>query len=445
MMRRLSLSWALALLALAAAPAARAWTTAVPLSTGGEGWEASADVDATGRSAAVWLERTTHGLIADRVWTADGALDGSWTAGARLSRRSPSLGTTYVFPKVHVSDDGAATAVWFDADGAWAADRPAGGVWRKSYLLARNVFSGRFLANRRGDAAFVYSTDSERSTSSALYALLRPAASRWRAVQTVATGTHVPLGSAALSESGELLIAWGTYDAVCSRRCTTSNHLLNASRFGAGRWTHSIGLAGPAASAFAAIAALSSTGAGGLLYSGSATEILAMTQASAGSAWSAPVRAVVSSTTLLPMAAFADASGAATLAYLDLNLPNDRQLRVVNGDLALNQWSAPVPVSGPDLMPDQVQLAGNAGGAAVLTWTAGDSSVSDGQMVRAAVRPGRDAAWQTPQTVSPKHLSLAASESAAIGSSGHAVVVFSGYDPRLLVHTEYASRHAAAR
>jgi hypothetical protein len=458
MMRRFSLSQALsqalphtlgaalALLALgAAAPPAHAWTSAVALSTGGEGWEASADVDAAGRASAVWLERTTRGLTVDRVWTADGMPDGSWTPGSRLSRKSPSLGTTYVFPKVHVGDDGAAIAVWFDTDGTWAADRPAGGAWRKPYLLAQNIFAGSFIANRRGDAAFVYSTDTPRGSSSALYALLRPAGSRWGAVQTVATGPHVPLGSAVLSEAGELLIAWGTYNAVCSRHCAASNHMLNASRLTAGRWAHTTGLAGPAASAFGAIATLSSTGAGGLLYSGSATEIRAITQASARSAWGAPAVAVASSTTLLLMGAFADASGSATLAYLDLNLANDRPLRVVNGDLALNEWSAPVPVSGADMMPNQVQLAGNDGGAAVLAWTAGDSSVSNGQVVRVAVRPGRDTAWDVPQTVSPKHLSFAAPEAAAIGSNGHAVVVFSAYDAGFAVHTEYASRHRAAR
>jgi hypothetical protein len=432
---------ALAALGLSFAPVAQAWTPAQALSIGGEGWEASTDVDASGRSVAVWLERTVDTLITDHVWTADGALDGSWTPGALLSRKSPSLGTTYVFPKVRVADNGAATAVWFDSGGAWAADRATGGAWRKSYLLAPNIFSGIFVANRRGDAAFVYSTDTPRGSSSALYALLRPAGGRWRAAQTVASGTHVPLDSAASSESGELLIAWGTYDAVCTRHCSTSNHVLNASRLKAGRWIHTTGLAGPSDSGFGATAVLSESGAGGLLYRAPASSsVQSITQACAGCPWTASVTAVTSNFTVLPVGAFADASGTATMAYLDLGAGASGEVRTVTGQLALNSWAAPVTVSGADPSPNQVVFGSNALGAAVLSWVAGDSTHVTGQEVRASVRPGRDAAWETPQTLSAAGLALPSAESAAMGSNGHAVVVFSGYGPGLSGHTEYASR-----
>ena len=41
-----------------------AWTPPVVLSTGGQGWEATAAIDGNGNSVALWDERTTQ----DQLW-----------------------------------------------------------------------------------------------------------------------------------------------------------------------------------------------------------------------------------------------------------------------------------------------------------------------------------------------------------------------------------------
>ena len=99
-----------------------AWTPPVVLSTGGQGWEAAAAIDGDGNSLALWDERTTQ----DQLWSVSKASGDNWGS---VTKVSPPLQTTSVFPAVRITTAGFATAVWSDSSGVWTADRPSGSKW----------------------------------------------------------------------------------------------------------------------------------------------------------------------------------------------------------------------------------------------------------------------------------------------------------------------------
>lgn len=61
-----------------------AWTSPVVLSAGGQGWEATAAIDGSGNSLALWDERTTQ----DQIWSRSEASGGNWGSVSELSRPS---------------------------------------------------------------------------------------------------------------------------------------------------------------------------------------------------------------------------------------------------------------------------------------------------------------------------------------------------------------------
>src|SRR5438874_7054440 len=101
------------------------WTKAVALSTGGEGWESAAAIDAAGNSVAVWDERTTSPFVQDRIWARSRRANGSWGARTIVSPTTNWIQTTYVFPAVRAAGAGNATAIWTDVDGLWTAEMAA--------------------------------------------------------------------------------------------------------------------------------------------------------------------------------------------------------------------------------------------------------------------------------------------------------------------------------
>src|ERR1700690_1162123 len=105
-----------------------AWTPPIALSTGGQGWEATAAIDQDGNSVALWDERTTQ----DQLWSRSKPSNGSWGPVAEFT---PAPQTVSVFPAIRISAAGFATAVWSDQGGVWTADRPSGSNWHSSQLL----------------------------------------------------------------------------------------------------------------------------------------------------------------------------------------------------------------------------------------------------------------------------------------------------------------------
>ena len=414
------------------------WSAAVPLSTGGEGWEASVAVDANGAAVAVWDERTITNTIEDHIWSRTRSAAGAWSATTVISPATPSLSTTATYPKVRMSTSGDITATWFDSTGLWTADRPKGQSWSGPRLLLPNVSSGSFLMNSTGDSAIVWGVGRPQVNGATVYAIRRAAGGSWRAQETVATGTHIALDSAALSDNGDLLVAWEAYTAVCTRRCRLSNYLLNVSREAASSnaWTVSGSLAGPDSGTHYGLTAISPGGTAVLLYRNSNLAWVAVTQATTGAAWSAPVQVLSASSAGYLAGAVSDATGVVTAAFQSGGTP--AAVLTVTGDLSSNTWSAPVFISGNDQSPNSVILAGSSTGGAVLLWAAGDPSLA-ATMIRVSFRPATMGAWSVPQTISPAGATLAAPEAADVNANGQAIAVFSAYDASTSMHTEYAS------
>ena len=407
------------------------WTPPVVLSTGGQGWEATAAIDGEGNSLALWDERTTQ----DQIWSRSKASGGNWGSVTELS---PALQTTSVFPAVRISSAGFATAVWSDQGGVWTADRTSASKWDTPQLLIPGASNPIFVMNARGDAAIAWTVGGgPRSTTGSVMAVLRPAGGAWTAQQTVASGAHLSADHASIGAFGEVIVTWETYNAVCRRYgCALSSYVLHASRqnTGTGVWVDSGSLLGPDGATHDARVALDSAGGAILLALSSSGVYTSATQGNSGGAWS-PFKTAVSpqgSTIISDLAS--DDAGQVTLVYESIVYPTS-QVLAVNGSISNNTWSSPVVLSGADASVGQVYFALAPSGAALTIWL----SSSGTPAIHAATRATATGTWSTPVGISGPGTYISP-EAAAVESSGNAIVIYSGYDAAS-VHTEYATNY----
>jgi hypothetical protein len=408
-----------------------AWTPSVVISTGGQGWEATAAIDGNGNSVALWDERTTQ----DQIWSRSKTSGANWGSVTEIS---PALQTTYVFPAVRITTAGFATAVWSDQGGVWTADRTSAFKWEPAQLLIPGASNPIFVMNARGDAAIAWTVGGgPRSTSGAVMVVLRPAAGAWTAPQTVASGVHLSADHASIGAFGEVIVTWETYNAVCSRYgCALSSYVLHASRqnTGTGAWVDSGLLLGPDRAAHDARVALDSAGGSILLALTNSGVYASATQGNSGGAWS-PFKTAVSpqgSTIISDLAS--DDAGQVTLVYESIVYPTSQAL-AVNGSISNNTWSSPVVLSGADASVGQVYFALAPGGAALAIWL----SSSGTPVIHAVTRAIATGTWSTPVGISGPGTYISP-EAAAVESSGNAIVIYSGYDAAS-VHTEYATNY----
>ncbi|HKF45951.1 MAG TPA: hypothetical protein VKB38_01240 [Terracidiphilus sp.] len=417
---------------MAAQLSAQTWTAPVALSTGGQGWEAAAAIDGDGNSLALWDERTTQ----DQLWSRSKAVGTNW--GPATTNVSPALQTTSVFPVVRITTAGFATAVWTDSSGIWTADRPAASSWESPQLLVRGAASPIFVMNSRGDAAVAWIVGGgPRSTTGSVMAVLRRAGGAWTSPQVVASNAHIIADHAGIGDSGDVVVTWETYTAVCRRYgCGTSNYVLHASRQSAGTdaWADSGALMGPDRSAHDARVALDSAGGAILVAVNSAFVYVSSTQGNSGGAWSAFKTALNSQSTILISNLASDDAGQVTLVYESISYPTS-QAFAVNGNINGNTWSSPLVLSGSDTSVSQVIFAAAPSGAAVAIWL----SSSGTPVIRAATRATAAGSWSAPVSIPGPGNSISP-EAAAVESSGNAIAIYSGYDASS-VHTEYVTSH----
>ena len=408
-----------------------AWNSPVVLSTGGQGWEAAAAIDGANNSVALWDERTTQ----DQLWSRSRPSAGNWGA---VTKVSPALQTTSVFPAVRISSAGFATAVWSDQNGVWTADRPPASNWNAPQLLIPGASNPIFAMNSLGDAAIAWTVGGgPRSTRGSVMAVRRPAGSAWTAQQTVTSGVHLSADHAGIGENGAVIVTWETYNAVCTRYgCALSNYVLHASRQNAGTtaWVDSGSLLGPDRVAHAARLALDSAGEAMVVALSSSGAYISTTQGNSGGAWS-PFKTVVNpqgSTIISDLAS--DDAGQVTLVYELISYPSSQAL-AVSGTISNNTWSSPVVLSGSDTSVGQVYFALAPSGTALAVWL----SSSGTPVIHAVTRNTALGTWGSPITVSGPG-SYIGPEAVAVDSSGNAIVIYSGYDTAS-VHTEYATNY----
>jgi hypothetical protein len=407
------------------------WTPPVVLSTGGQGWEATAAIDGNGNSLALWDERTTQ----DQIWSRSKASGGNWGSVTELS---PALQTTSTFPAVRISSAGFATAVWSDQGGVWTADRTSASKWELPQLLIPGASNPIFVMNSRGDAAIAWTVGGgPRSTTGSVLAVLRPAGGAWTAQQTIASAAHLVADHASIGAFGEVIVTWETYNAVCRKYgCALSSYVLHASRQNTctGVWVDSGSLLGPDGATHDARVALDSAGGAILLALTSSGVYTSATQGNSGGAWS-PFKTALSpqgSTIISDLAS--DDAGQVTLVYESIVYPTSQAL-AVNGSISNNTWSSPLVLSGADSSVGQVYFALAPSGTALAIWL----SSSGTPVIHAAARATATGTWSTPVAISGPGTYISP-EAAAVESAGNAIVIYSGYDAAS-VHTEYATNY----
>ncbi len=405
-----------------------AWTQPAVLSNGGQGWEAAAAIDGDGNSLALWDERTTQ----DQLWSVSKANGGNWGS---VTMVSPALQTTAVLPAVRITTAGFATAVWSDSNGVWTADRPSSSKWDSAQLLIPGASNPLFVMNSRGDAAIAWTVGGgPRSTTGSVLAVIRPAGGSWSTQQTIASSPHIIADHAGIGDSGEIVVTWETYNAVCHRYgCAQNSYVLHASRQNPGTdaWVESGALLGPDNTAHNARVALDSAGGAILVAIGSTGVYTSSTQGNSGGAWSAFKTAVSPQGSVIISDLVSDDAGQVTLVYESITYPTSQAL-AINGSITSNAWSSPAVVSGTDTSVGQVYFAQAPNGTSLAIWL----SSSGTPAVRAATRASATGAWSTPVRISGPG-SYISPEAAAVEPSGNAVVIYSGYNAAS-VHTEYA-------
>ncbi len=406
------------------------WTSPVVLSTGGQGWEAAAAIDGSGNSVALWDERTTQ----DQLWSRSKSSTGNWGA---VTKVSPALETTLVFPAVKVTTTGFATAVWTDENGVWTADRPAGAKWEPAQLLISGASNPIFVMNARGDAAVAWTVGGPSSSSSTVMAILRPAGGKWSAQQTIASGVQVAADHAGIGVNGAVIVTWETYDAFCSQEiCTVSNFVLHASRqnAGTGAWVDSGSLLGPDDNTHDARVALDSAGAAMLVATSGTGAYTSATQGNSGGSWGAFKNIVNPEAITITSDLASDNAGHVTLVYETIGFSTSQAL-VAGGSISNNTWSSPVVLSGSDTSVGQIYFVVAPSGAGLAIWL----SSSGTPQVHAVTRLTATGTWSTPVGISGPGTFIGP-EAAAVNSSGSAIVIYSGYNAAS-VHTEYATNY----
>jgi hypothetical protein len=268
-------------------------------------------------------------------------------------------------------------------------------------------------------------------------AVLRPAGGEWSAQQTVASGAHLIADHAGIGDSGEVIVTWETYTAVCQRYgCSQTSFLLHASRqnAGSGAWADSGSLLGPDLTAHDARVALDSGGGAILLAHSSSGAYISATQGNSGGAWSAFKTAVNPQGSVIVADLAGDDAGQVTLVYETITYPTSQAL-AVNGTISNNAWSTPVVLSGADTSVGQVYFAQAPNGASLAIWL----SSSGIPAVRAVSRGTATENWSAPVSISGPGSSISP-EAAAVEPNGNAIVVYSGYNAAS-VHTEYSTSY----
>jgi len=257
------------------------WSTPVSLSTGGQGWESVAAMDAAGNALALWDERTTQ----DQLWSRFQPAGGTWGTVATVSA---ALQTVSVLPAIHMTANGFATAVWTDSTGVWTADRLATGTWNPPQLLAPGAAAPFFVMNSRGDAAVAWTMGGPGDDQSSVEAALRPAGQSWTAPQTLASGVFVIADHLAISENGNAIVTWENYKEFCrDDTCVTFDFKLHTSRNNGPGWVPTGVLVGPNHESHIAHVALDAGGRAMLVALNGSGVYISATQGATGNSWSA--------------------------------------------------------------------------------------------------------------------------------------------------------------
>lgn len=316
----------------------KAWEPSERLSGAGEAGAGAVGVDPQGRITAVWDE-------ANKVMWADKAPGHPWTAAQAIPDADGNK------PDLFVASDGTATAVWQKGTTAdtlviRTARRPLGGSWSAVETISPTwSYRAHIEGDTAGDVTVSYTHDISGGSQRHIYAVDRPNSGPW--------GTQTPVAGPAITDNiSDLVVAPNSGRAAVF-------------------W-----------------------------QDGSTSDPLAARTRAAGTAWSAGTTTQISGGTAGRLdlderdRAAVDGTGLVTAAWI----AGHKVLTAYRAESAPD-WTAPTPPAVIDpgngtTELGSLQIASNAFGRAVGTWTAtGDAN-------RWSLRgPGPGAPWSAPKAI----------------------------------------------
>jgi hypothetical protein len=427
------------LFAAAASASAGSWSTQATLAN--NAYNGTVALDASGRLNSVWYQNAApNGTAINQIWASTSTVGGSWSAPVDISG---TIDVASGNPSVRGSASGNVTAIYTDPTiGTAYVDKPAGGAWKSP--LATNGVNQFYVSNDNGDEGLAWGTGGARPTSSTVVAIRRPAGGVWSAPATIAAAPHLSFDGAIVAPDGSMAVAWESFDSVCgSRTCTTSNWVLHVSTLAAGAqtWVDSGALLGPDSKQHFGQLAADSAGDLGVLSIRNGYIVSVVRH---GSAWSAPVNVVSTSTfqyytgTGHDNRIFAsDSAGHATI--VGWGNPQLSNLATIDGNLATNTWGSATTISGPDQQPGYFDFAMSSSGAAIAFYPL--LLPSGTTTWRAITRPGAGKPWNAPATAGSSFEGGGTPDGVAVNSAGQAAVVFHGYSSDYTTNILYSNTY----
>lgn len=322
-------------------------------------------------------------------------------------------------PRIASDGSGNVVAIWRELDGdtsaVGAAVRPAGGAWSSAQRIsepAAATESPKLAMDALGNAVAVWQRSTGRD--SVVQAAVRPAGGDWSDPQNLSAPNEVAFNADVAIRAGRATALWTVLD---DRRTA----IETSSRTIAGTWSSSERISGPIGNASTPLIALDDAGAAvaAWRWSDGAYLVVQAAMRSTQGVWSPPeVLSGAGRSASQPLLAM-DANGNALVAWLRFN-GSWTAAQVVSRP-AGGSWTEPRNLSERGGNARRLDLAMNARGDAVVTWTQ-TLLTSDADLWSSFRKAGSDRWARTPVTESWSSLDARV----ALDEQGNTTVLFAG-------------------
>lgn len=398
-----------------AVPSARMPTWHAPADLSAPGRNAASPrvaVDPQGNAVAVWDSSQAKGWIVESAVRPAG---GVWQKPVALS--APA--STSSLPQVAVDAQGNAVAIWHRSNGqhfvVQAAERPAGGVWKKPVDLAQDARHAQVDVNAQGNAVAVW--QGFDGSKRIVRAAARGAGGAWHApVSLSAPGEDASDAHVAVDRRGAAVAIW-------RRSSGTAFVVQSAERRPGGAWQAAVNITAGAMRTSAPQVGVDPQGNAIAVWERGAGTIFAIQGAvrPADAVWQEPVNlSAVGAEVFDPQVAI-DARGDAVAVWGRFDAPNFVVQSAVRPAGA--GWQTPVNVSAAGGTSPVPQVAVDPRGNAIAVWSRSNAKNS---IVQGAVRPA-GGAWKAPADLSAAGRS-ATHPQVAVDAGGSAVAVWQRFD-----------------
>jgi PKD domain-containing protein len=200
------------------AAGATAWQPPIPISpTAKSASDLQVALDSQGNAVATWLLSSAGAHKVVQAATRP-AVGGVWQSPVTVSE--PGIDASG--PALAVDPAGTATAIWSDADGIHAADRPPGGAWGSPAMVPASAGGSQpdLAVDSAGDVTAVWNQPAGSGETLA-EAAQRPAGGAWQTPVALSTAQSMPPSpQVKVDARGDAIAAWDSFDGA--------NHVVKA-------------------------------------------------------------------------------------------------------------------------------------------------------------------------------------------------------------------------